>query len=382
MNIKFKVSEFLEALNVVSLAIDKVGVLDTRDVFLKAEGKTLTLYGTNSINQCSTKIAVTVKEEGYIPLDPNQLAVALNKRGTEVEATIISNDKSCKIKVEKSTFKLDSNHRISLLSRLESMPYGASSLLELSAEDIISIFKRSKPCVSTDTNNVNRYIMLGIRFKNHGKGINVTATDGFSGCSLHIDKNIDVPELDIIIPGEFSSVLLSLAGKAKKSKSVINFIQDKKQNIIGFQAGNTILTTTVMAGKFPEVDRIITGQIPETIITLDQPSMKAAVDRILGFESFVMNNLGKIILQAKDNILSIQPASKEACEELVDYESKDGTIVPDCKFNIDGRKLLNIIGTTSQGKLNLGIPKSPLSPIYIQETQDNLTAKYVILGSR
>jgi DNA polymerase III sliding clamp (beta) subunit (PCNA family) len=381
MNIKFKVGQFLDALNIVNMTIYKKGNLETKDVLLSAEGKSLYFYATDFVNQSLAKINVEVIEEGSFPFDPNKFYLALSKRDPKSEATIISNEKQSILKISKSKFQISTTGKQTLLPRMKAMPIDqVDCLLEFDPDSIIDLFRRSKSCVSQDINNTNRYIMRGLHIKNKDKGYLVESTDGFSAAAITTIQDKEVPELDIIISGEFVSVLLSIASLAKKTETKIKVIKD---NFIHFKFGDNIVSTSIMVGKFPEVSKAVELQSTNHKIELDLKTTKDTINRILGFESFSPKNTGKICIQIVDKTLAIRAINVPDCEEFIDIISEEENKLPSNKLNISGQKLLDIINSNKLGNITLGLSSNPLSPLYIEEIiPGELKACYVIMPSR
>ncbi|MGI4812705.1 MAG: hypothetical protein ACRYGG_05125 [Janthinobacterium lividum] len=381
MHIKFKVGKFLEALDIAELTVDKKGNLDTKDIFVsavKSEG-VVYMYSTDFTNQSVTKITdITVLEDGSLPLTSKQLYVALSKRGMDDEVTIKNDSKGCKISVGRSKFTLGTSNSQTLMARLESVPMNGDVLVEISAEDLIDVFKRSKVCVSTDVNNTNRSIMRGIHIKNQDKSYVVEATDGFSGSSITLEQSKVLPEIDIIIPGEFTSILLNLCGRAKKSKTNLQII---KTNHLYFKFDNIIVSTSVMIGKFPAITQIIDMNKHPSQVDVDSTTLKSGLNRILGFEGFSSQSADLIGLEVRDKTLVIKAKSTPDCEEVVDF-GLDLT-PPAYTAKVNGRRLLDILSSSTLGTATLGIPDVPSKPLYFEEVIPNkLTARYVIMPTR
>jgi DNA polymerase III sliding clamp (beta) subunit (PCNA family) len=384
MNIKFKIGKFLEALDIVGMTIDKRGNLETKDVLLSATKteteQNLFLYGTDFINQSAVKLDVDVIETGTWSISPDQLHTALSKRDPELEATLVLSEKQAIIKVGKGKFKLDATSKIGLLNRLKDMPFDEECLVNIASVDLIDIFKRSRTCVSTDVNNTNRYIMRGVHIKSSGKSYTVETTDGFVASSINLKQDKDIPDLDIIVPGEFTPILLNIANRASKQQLPLSLI---KKDFLYFKYGNVIVSTTIMVGKFPTVDSIIKSSVPEFILEFDHKTLKSAVERVLGFESFSLKNLGKIGIQLKEESLFISAVSTPDCEEIIDFVPLEDKEIPRHKLNVGGQKMLEIINSSSLATIKVGISKNIASPLYIEETiPDRLTARYVIMPSR
>jgi DNA polymerase III sliding clamp (beta) subunit (PCNA family) len=384
MNIKFKIGKFLEALDIVSMTIDKRGNLETKDVLFSAvkteSEEVLFFYGTDFVNQSAIKLSVNVIDTGTWSINPAQLYTALSKRDPELEANLILDEKQAIIKVGRGKFKLDVTNKIGLLSRLKLMPFNETPLFTIAPTDLVDVFKRSKTCVSTDVNNTNRYIMRGIHIKSSDKSYIIESTDGFVASSIELKQNKEVPNLDIIVPGEFTPILLNIAGRALKQKLPLQLI---KNEYLYFKFGDVIVGTTIMIGKFPTIETIINSSLPEFTLDFDHTTIKSAVERVLGFESFSLKNLGKIGIQLKEESLFITAISVPDCEEIIDFVPPEDIEIPKHKLNIGGQKMLEIINSSSLSNIKIGISKRIGSPLYLEETiPDRLTARYVIMPSR
>lgn len=379
MKIKFKVGKFLEALDVVNLTVDKRIGTDTKDVYIlaakKDEIERIYLYSTDFSSESIVKLDCEVLEIGGFPLNPNQLYLALSKRDPELEVTLTLNENEGNLKVGKSKFKMGSNLSQSLKHRLDAMPLKNEATVKMNAEDLINAIRKVKTCVSTDTNNTNKQILLAINLTSSGKIYTLNSTDGNTLASVKVTGEVELSDFNAMIPGEFTGTLLNLANKCKKNDTgSIDVISD---NRLGFRSGDRMISVGRLSGKFPDVQSVIDRVISSKTITISKPILKDAISRVLGFGALGLKDQDHILLTLDGDSLSISTPAMADVEEIVEVTTEGDNQTT--KVKISGSKLVEIVNAYTLGEVKLGFPDANGHPLLLSENIDNrIDSTYVI----
>jgi len=116
--------------------------------------------------------------------------------------------------------------------------------------DVISSLSKVLFSVSTDE---TRPILTGVLFVSKGSTLNLVATDGFRLSEIKIKNETKLPDLKIIIPRAVLNEIVRLG----ESSEDISFFYEKENNQIIFGIGDTIFSSRVIEGEFPDYEKII-----------------------------------------------------------------------------------------------------------------------------
>lgn len=140
--------------------------------------------------------------------------------------------------------------------------------------------------VSTDE---TRPVLTGV-YMILDQSLTLVATDGFrlSRKLIKLDKNIDIQK-KVVIP----KAVLSEICRSGFSVDTLNFCVEEKDNQIEFLLGDTVLTSRLLDGEYPDYEKIIPGKCLVTI-TLDKEEFLRAV------------KLASIFARESSNIIKIK----------------------------------------------------------------------------
>jgi len=283
------------------------------NILLRADKTKLTLSATNLETSIQTSIGAKIEKEGEITINGktfNDVISNLSSGSIELEV-----DKE-QVKITSGKFK--SNILGSNSSDFPTLPSATSkNSFTLNASEFKNSLTKVLFAVSLDE---TRPILTGVLFVFDKKSLKLVATDGFrlSEVKLKGEVNISgawpsssVEDLKIIIP---KAVLYELTKIGDEEKIEVSF--DKESNQIIFTIGDTILSSRIIEGEFPDYEKIIPAS-SIAIINVD----KQELEKSIKLASVFARDSGKIIkLRIMNNELRIMAESSSAGNQEMDLE--------------------------------------------------------------
>lgn len=215
-----------------------------------------------------------------------------------------------------------------------------------------------------------RYYLNGLLIEIEGNEIKAIATDGhrLALCQKTFsDRTMDAR--GFLLPRKAVQEMNRLLEYADNEVSV-----ELCPNLARFKIGNTIFTTKLIDGKFPDYERVIPKHCDKTAI-IDRELFRSALIRasILSSEKYK-----GIRITAANNILKLQahnPEQEEAEEELdIEYDNESITI----GFNVG--YLLDILGAISTDFIAIDFADTNSSSVV--RIPENEEALYVVMPMR
>lgn len=232
-----------------------------------------------------------------------------------------------------------------------------------------TMLERTRFAISTEE---TRYYLNGIYLHatEDGAKLRAVATDGHRLARFEIDAPQGAEKLPgVIVPRKAVGELHKLLGDA--SGDVMIAVGETK---IRFKIGDTVLTSKLIDGSFPDYERVIpTGN--DRSLEVDARVFSAAVDRVSTI-STEKSRAVKLALEPERLTLSANsPDSGSASEELpVEYAAEA------MEIGFNARYLLDITGQISGETAAFELSDSA-SPTLIRDPQD-LSALYVLMPMR
>ena len=215
------------------------------NILLKAEKSKLTLSATNLEISVITSIGAKIEKEGDITVNGKTLnEIISNLPNGAIE--IASSQET--VKVTSGTFK--SNILGSNASDFPTLPTRqGKSTFTLPRGIFVEALSKTLFAVSNDE---TRPILTGVLFVFKNKNLYLVATDGFRLSEVKLKSEIEIPDLKIIIP---KAVLNEITKIGDEETIDVSF--DKESNQIVFGIGETILSSRIIEGEFPDYEKII-----------------------------------------------------------------------------------------------------------------------------
>lgn len=276
------------------------------NILIKAYKSKLTLSATNLETSVTTSIAAKIEEEGEITVNGktlNDVVSNLSSGALEIE---VSKEQ---LKLASGTFK--SNILGSNSSDFPSLP---TQLLTDSVKIERSEFVESlSKVLFAVSNDETRPILTGVLVIIKDNRLYLVSTDGFRLSEVKMKKDVESSNLKIIVPKAILNELVKIDGEN------IEFSFDKENNQIIFLVGDTILSSRIIEGEFPDYEKIIpTSSIAS--INVD----KNEFEKSIKLASVFARDSGNIIkLVVSQNILTIKAESTASGNQETNIEIRN-----------------------------------------------------------
>ncbi|MDP3918007.1 MAG: DNA polymerase III subunit beta, partial [Candidatus Woesebacteria bacterium] len=264
------------------------------NILLKTEKSKLILSSTNLETSVSTSIGAKVEKEGEITINGKTLNdVVTNLSSGNIE-----------IEVEKEQVKLVSGSFKSKIlgSNSSDFPKIPTSLDKktfiLNKGEFIDSLSKVLFSVSPDE---TRPILTGVLFVSDDSTLYLVATDGFRLSEVKIKNKTKLPDFKIIIP---KAVLNELSRTTEDGDIEICF--DKENNQIVFGISDTVFSSRLIEGEFPDYQKIIPNTSICTV-NIDKNELEKAI------------KLASVFARDSGNIIKliIMPTLRDKKEELI-----------------------------------------------------------------
>lgn len=276
------------------------------NILLKTDKSRLILSATNLETSISTSIGAKVEKEGEITVNGKVLNDLIsNLSSGQIELEVLKEQ----IKITSGTFK--SNILGSNTSDFPTLPNSlGKDSFKLKTKELTESLNKTLFAVSTDE---TRPILTGVLFVFQKGEIRLVSTDGFRLTEVVLKTKVEVPDLKIIVP----KAILNEISKLTDSEEIeVSF--DKENNQIVFGIGETILSSRIIEGEFPDYQKIIpTSSICN--LTVDKQDLEKAIK----LASVFSRDSGNIIkLQVTNDKLIVRAESSNSGSQESEVEIK------------------------------------------------------------
>lgn len=276
-NMKFSVerSVILKSLAHIQSVVEKRTTIPVlSNVKVEAEGDSLRLTATDTEISISEKIPAKISEGANTTLPAQMLYEIIRKlpEGSEIEFSSAAGDQ-VEVKAGRSKFKLQSLP----VDQFPVMEQGElPNNFNLSAADLMTLIDKVRFAIS---NEETRYYLNGVFLhvaeEGSDKVLRTAATDGHRLARITLALPQGAEELPgIIIPkktvGELKKLLTDYSGEVQVSAS---------ETKIKFIAGDAVIVSKLIDGKFPDYDRVI-PHANDKIMEVNTKEFTEAVDRV------------------------------------------------------------------------------------------------------
>lgn len=277
------------------------------NILMKTSKSKLILSSTNLETSISTSIGAKIEKEGEITV-PGRVIVDIISNLSPGQISISS---------EKETVTIQSGSFKSTISGVNSSDFpkvpasiSKTDVIEISKEDLIKALNRCSFAVSTDE---TRPVLTGILFIFKKKDIELVATDGFRLSKTVVNTLKGSEKGSVIIP----KTILSEVVKTENGNTVL-FSYDKKNNQVVFKVGESVFSSRIIEGTFPDFEKII-PKSSSYKLTLDKYELEQAVK----LASVFAREAGNIVkFKIKKDNLSVFAESSSSGNQETDVEIK------------------------------------------------------------
>lgn len=150
-----------------------------------------------------------------------------------------------------------------------------------------------------------RPVLTGILMNIKDQKLDFVATDGFRLAHLQIGVEKNTPEFKSLIPKKTFEEVLRIISEQTVEEVSISISSDQNQAI--FTMNETIVSSRLIEGGFPSWEKIIPSQFVAKV-TIDKELILKSIKLA---SVFAKNEASVIILNIKENSLSLQSSAKE-----------------------------------------------------------------------
>jgi DNA polymerase-3 subunit beta len=359
MKLTIPQESFSKALNIASrFTTPKVQLPILANVYLSAKKNSLTISATNLEISVSLQIPAEITEDGDITIPARTLTdiVSNLKKG---EVSLSTDDNLVLIKASGFNGKVTGMNG-------DDFPVVPKELgktpISIATADFSNALSKMLYAVSVDE---SRPILTGVLCILKDKELTLVSTDGFrlSKTTLQLQNE---GEGTFIVPKGIVSEIV----RTKDEGDTLSFSYTKEENQFICKIGNTILSSRLIDGNFPDFDRII-PKTTTTTITVGKGDLLRAV-KIASIFAKDSANVIKIKVGESDISISADSSQKGNEETTIEAEvtstekhvipSKEGnhtnnetSIAYNCKFIEDF--LSNMVG--DELSVSLTNPSAP-----------------------
>jgi DNA polymerase III subunit beta len=292
----------------LSKAIAKVaGIIERRNtipilanVVIRAEDNRLTITGTDLDIEAVTTISANVSSPGVTTINAALFSDIVKKTppGKLIEFDLDGDHLS--IKAGRSKF------RLAVLSAddfplMKSGDFLAS--FQISAPELARLFGKAAFAMSTEE---SRYYLNGVYLHPSDGVVTAVSTDGHRLAKVTSTTNAEFN--GVIVPRKMVAEIRKVLGLGDVSVSVSEFK-------IRVDMGETVITSKVVDGTFPDYRRIIPARHPNSV-TVDAKDLARAADRVA---SVTEDRSRIVVFEAKDGTVKISAsAGVGQAEDIID----------------------------------------------------------------
>lgn len=310
MELSVNREDFLPTLNRVIGAVERRQTIPILgNLLLVAEGQHVSVTGSDLEVEIQATNAAEVFSAGTVTVPARKLADIFRSLGEGTRVSVKVSGERCVISADRGRFSLGTLPAqdfptVQFLSADESV--------ELSEPDLKRLIEKTWFAMAQQD---VRYYLNGLLVKAHDGGFTAVATDGhrLALCECSGEVGITAPK-SVIIPFKTVVELRRQMGGDSAAVKV-----DFSDRMIRFHVGNTITTSKLVDGRYPDYSRVIPTGLPRSAST-DRDALRRALSRtaILSNEKF-----RGVKLSFEPGVLRLvahNPEQEEAVEELeLDY---------------------------------------------------------------
>jgi len=296
MKVKILQDKFSKALSVASRFTSSRAQLPVlSNILLKAEKNTLTVSSTNLETSVSINVGAKIEKEGEVTVPSKTLFDVVNNLKTET-IDLVGEKEQIKIKsnsFESTVLGMNSSDFPSVPSTL------GKGIVSVDATELASCLNRTLFSVSMDE---TRPILTGVLLVLKKRELEIVSTDGFRLSRKSVKVEGAFEKSKVIVPKN----ILSEISKLSSSVETVRFAYKKKESQIIFEIGDTILSSRVIEGEFPDYNKIIPKD-SKIDLTVDREELLNSV-KLASVFSRDSSNIVKFKL--KKNTLLLEAESK------------------------------------------------------------------------
>lgn len=327
------------------------------NIHLLAEKTKLTVSSTNLEISLSIPLGAKIEKEGEITVPAKTITELINNLPIG----------PIQIEEEKEQLKIESNSFKSLVSVMNAsdfpkIPKGIKkdSLFSFSKESFLEAISQVSFAASYDE---TRPILTGILFLLKKNSLILVATDGFRLSQKKLEIENTKEEEKIIIPKNILVEVSRMGIDAEK----IEFSLNKKENQIIFNLNESILSSRVLEGEFPNFEKIIPKE-SVVKVTLDKEDLLRAIKLASIFARENANIVKFLIKKDKLKVLA-ESSSSGKQESEVEVKVEAGSSFKEIEIAFNYRFVEEFLHSVKSDEIKIEL-NDAASPGIFSDTKD------------
>lgn len=320
------------------------------NVHMSASNGVLTFRATDLDVEAVTNVDCDVAQDGVATVPADLLINIVKKYKTSQTVSMVVDDQKMTISQGRAVFNLATSPAADY-PKLGDDDYAAT--FEMQSDDLARMFGKVSFAMSSEE---TRYYLQGVYFHPCEKGISTVATDGHRLAQTWIDQQEDFT--GVIVPRKTVAELKKVLGSDPVNVSVSAFK-------IRFDMGDTVITSKVIDGTFPDYIRVIpTGN--NDSFTVDAASFSGAASMVAMVSEDKQARRVGVEVSSGSVRLSVSGAQNNA-EDFIDAVVSG----PDAVMGFNSRYLADALAQADGGDVVLNYNGAdPMSPALITATDD------------
>jgi DNA polymerase III subunit beta len=336
-------------------ALTKVaGIIEKRNtipvlanILLEAKDGKLTITGTDLDIEVITAIECSVDDEGATTVNAQLFTDIVKKTPSGTLIKLALNDEKLNVQAGRSKFQL-STLPASDMPRLGDSVFSHS--FDIQAQELARLFGKAAFAMSTED---TRYYLNGVYLHQADDKLTAVATDGHRLARVVSDMAADIP--GVIVPRKTVS-------EARKVLSIGAVNVSVSETKIRMDMGDTVITSKVVDGTFPDYTRIIPSAQPNSV-TIDAKELARAADRVA---SLVEDRTKVVSVKADGCALTIAAKGGLGTAE----DTIDASILGDgITFHINSTYMRETLSQAEGGDVVIEY-NDPMSPVVMKPKED------------
>lgn len=317
------------------------------NILLKTDKGKLFVKATNLETSVSISMGAKIEADGEITVPARTITeIISNLKPGQINLEV---DKE-KIKIESAGFK-------SVLSGMNASDFPkitdkiTSDAVEISSQTLSDALESTLFTVSTDE---TRPVLTGVLVYSDKQKTGFVGTDGFRLSRKMVAVSAGEESLKLILPRNAISEIVRLS----KEEELVKYVFKKTDNQVVFSMGNTVLTTRIIEGEFPDFERIIPKSSP-VILRMDKDDLLRAVKLAGIFAKDAANVIKMKVL--KDSVEISAESSKSGTQETKVEAKVEGGVPEKLTIAFNYRFVEDFLGVTKSEEvlIKAGDPNSP-----------------------
>ena len=355
---KFSTSRdtLLRPLRVVTGVVERRPTLPVlSNLYIEADADALTLRGTDLEVEIVARLTegVEVQQSGATTVPAHKLADIWQSLPESATVSIALEEQRAVVRSGRSRFALATipaadfpTERPLLAAADDAQAEPDGVRVDLPHADLRRLFDRTKFAMA---NGDVRYFLNGMLFEVAADSLRAAASDGhrMAMCTLERPGAKEVNELRVIVPRKSVLDLERLIGDSDADVHLVF-----GANSLRATQGEYTLTTKLVDGQFPEVDRLIPRNTDHSIVG-DRESMRQALHRAAILSNEKSQDV-RLQLESEQMVIRATNPEQEEAEEVVSVEY-DGNPA-EIAFNV--RYLQDVLGALETESIKFSMPES------------------------